>query len=277
MRWRKLDKLEIIVGRVVDVQIIERLLEPAPPARTLARKGRRARPAAPAPQPAPIIGRQRIFVDGPGAKDPHYDFDRCELAVRREQEVAIARIPARRKRHGPINVMLLNRTMDEAWPFPAGLAMLAPPPRIEVRTKALVSAIAAFALLYLVCRFLVLPNAAAVWWIAWPLLGALALYFVFWGALLLYRRPAQEARRRSLVMALHQKLKAAPGAAAPAPSHPPTETAAAAPPVPEAQAAPSPQAQPQPEAAQAAPEAAQPAPQAPSATGRPDQQAPPPQ
>jgi len=225
----KLDKLEIIVGTVVEVQITERLMEPAraAPAPTDGRRGRKPRPQ-PAAAPATIIGRQRVFIDGPGAKDPHYDFDRCELAVRREQEIAVARIPARRKRHGPINVMLLNRTMDESWPFDSGIAALAPPPTIEVRTKALVSAIASFAVLYLAFRFVIMPQGSAVWWITWPALCALVLYFVFWGGLIFYRGYAQRARRAKLITALHQKLKAAPVDAA-GHSHPQTATEAGAP------------------------------------------------
>jgi hypothetical protein len=281
MDQRKLDKLEIIVGKVVDVQIIERLLEQARPAPAPRSRRRRAAPPSSGQQPATIIGRQRIFVDGPGAKDPHYDFDRCELAVRRDQEVAFARIRPRRKRDAPQNVMLLNRTMDEAWPFPQGIAALAPPPRIEVRHKALAAAIGAFALLYLLCRFLLIPSAGAIWWIVWPLLAAIVLYFVFWGGLLLYRRPAQEARRRALITALRQKLREAPAGGASAPSHPSTATAAAAAPPARPAAAPAaPTAVPAAQAAQleppsqgtAAPQPADPAAPAPEAQPQPQPQ-----
>lgn len=209
MANKRLDKLEIIVGTVVDVQIIERELAAPPPPPPEPEPGKKRRSKPQKRPTATIIGRLRLFLDGPGAQDPNYDFDRCELPVRKDQEIAIARLPARTRRGAPVNVMLLNRSLDKPWPFDDGVDLLAPPPRIEVRTKALIYAIAAFFVLYALLALIFMREANAVWQIFWPLLGALVSYFVFWMWLHFYRGKAQEDRRQDVVDAVYERLKAA--------------------------------------------------------------------
>ena len=187
----KLHKLEIIAGTVVEVQIIERQLEASAPVLAAA-YGEKAATAA-------IIGRQRIFIDGPGVADPHYDFDRCELAVRREQEVAFARIPAAGKSGHAVNVMLVNRTMGTQWLFAEGIEALAPPPGIGVAAKALVLAVGAGSIAYLVFAFVTMPGAVTGAAVLAVGVGA-ASYLVLW-VVLAVMRVGERARRRAAVSA----------------------------------------------------------------------------
>jgi hypothetical protein len=187
----KLDRLEIIAGAVVDVQIIERQLEASAPVLAAA-YGEKAASVA-------IIGRQRIFIDGPGVADPHYDFDRCELAVRREQEVAFARIPAPSKSGRPTNVMLVNRTMGTQWIFGEGIDALAPPPGIGVAAKALGLAILAGGIAYLVFYYVTMHGAVTAAVVMAVGVGV-AAYLVLW-VVLAVMRIGERARRRAKVSA----------------------------------------------------------------------------
>jgi hypothetical protein len=189
----KLDKLEIIAGTVVEVQIIERQLETAP---------------ALGGGTTAIIGRQRIFIDGPGVADPHYDFDRCELAVRREQEVAFARIPGKGKGK-PVNVMLVNRTMGTHWPFIEAIDGLAAGPQIGVTVQAAGWAVAAGVVAFVLFAFLIMPGAMAQA-VLLAVVAALAAFLVLWVVFAALRLGGRERRREAVRAAVLDRLKAAP-------------------------------------------------------------------
>jgi hypothetical protein len=195
----KLDKLEIIAGTVVEVQIIERQLETAP-----ALGGGDGAKAG----TATIIGRQRIFIDGPGVADPHYDFDRCELAVRREQEVAFARLPGKGKGK-PVNVMLVNRTMGTHWPFLEAIDGLAAGPQVGVTAMAAGWAIAAGVLAFVLLAFLIMPG-AMMQAVLLAIVAALAAFLVLWVVFAALRLGGRERRRAAAVAAVLDRLKAAP-------------------------------------------------------------------
>lgn len=191
---QKLDKLEIIAGTVVEVQIIERQVE--------------AGPTAGGVGGATIIGRQRIFLDGPGVADPHYDFDRCELAVRRDQEVAFARIPAAAGGK-PVNVMLFNRTMGTPWPFDAAIDQLAPKPVMDARMLALLGAIVLAVVVFFLVNAVFMPGnlmMAMLFGGAAGLAGFLALWAVFAAR----RIGSARHMRETMVAALIERLKSAP-------------------------------------------------------------------
>jgi len=193
----RLDRLQVVAGKVVDVQIIERLMEGTP-----AEGG--------GPVTGSIVGRQRIFIDGPGAADPHYDFDRCELAVRKDQEVAFARLPKTGKKGNAVMVMLLNRTMDEAWPFREGVDLLTPPPGLGPGIKAfgaglLVALIVSTLLAFVFMREgspvqiagITIAAFIGVWLVLWALFGAMSI-------------GARDRRRKAVLEAVKAKLRAAP-------------------------------------------------------------------
>jgi len=191
----KLDKLEIIAGTVVEVQIIERQLESAP---ALGGEGKGT---------TAIIGRQRIFIDGPAAADPHYDFDRCELAVRREQEVAFARMPG--KGGKPVNVMLVNRTMGTQWPFAEAIDQLSPPSGLGVTAKAIGLAVVIAVMIFLLLDLVIMRGdvmQALLLSVAAGLAAALVLWVVF-SAL---NMGSAKRRREGVIAAVFEKLKQAP-------------------------------------------------------------------
>ena len=192
----KLDKLEVIAGTVVEVQIIERQLESAPP---LGGEGKAT---------AAIIGRQRIFLDGPGVADPHYDFDRCELAVRREQEIAFARIPAG-KGGKPVHVMLVNRTMGTQWPFIEAIDRLAPPPGLGVTAKAIGVALLAGVVAFLLFAFVIMRDAMLQSMIVAALVAG-AAFLVAWVVFSALRLGDAKRRRESVTAAVMQRLMQAP-------------------------------------------------------------------
>jgi hypothetical protein len=196
----RLEKLQIVTGKVVDVQIIERLMEGANAA---VEKG---------PVTGSIVGRQRIFIDGPGAADPHYDFDRCELAVRKDQEVAFARLPVKGKKGKPVVVMLLNRTMDEAWSFREGIDILAPPPGIGVGVKAFGAALALAALAWAVMTFVAMRDAGQVQTAGLSLAIFTGAWLVLWATFGAMRIGARDRRRKAVAEAVKAKLRAAPAA-----------------------------------------------------------------
>jgi hypothetical protein len=191
----KLDKLEIIAGTVVEVQIIERQLESSP---ALGGEGKGT---------TAIIGRQRIFIDGPAAADPHYDFDRCELAVRREQEVAFARLPG--KGGKPMNVMLVNRTMGTQWPFTDAIDRLTPGPGVGAMPLAILSAIGVGVVVFVLLNFLVMPG-AVMQVLLLTIAAALAAFLVLWVVLAATRVGAAKRRREAVTAEVFEKLKQAP-------------------------------------------------------------------
>lgn len=192
----KLDKLEIIAGTVVEVQIIERQLETAP----ASGEGGKATTA--------IIGRQRIFIDGPGVADPHYDFDRCELAVRREQEIAFARIPAGRGGK-PVNVMVVNRTMGTQWPFSEAIDRLAPPPGLGVTAKAVGAAGLVGIVAFLLFAFVMMRDAMVQSALLAATVAA-AAFLVAWVVFSALRRGHANRRRDAVSAAVLERLMQAP-------------------------------------------------------------------
>jgi hypothetical protein len=222
-------KLEITTGKVVDVQISEKRLEdPAPDPR------RRGRPGKPG---TVITGRLRLFIDGPGLNDPHFDFDRCELAVHRDQEVAFARVVPR-KRDQPINMMLLNKSAGTVCEFADGLAAYLGKPFFGPKWKAVGLSLAMFVIGYLLSRFIMSPDRGPLWWTWWPLLFSFLAYWVFWGAMILYDNWSYHDRWNRLRKSLRARLEA---------STAPTPDSIAAPPAAPALEAPAPAA-PQPQA-----------------------------
>ena len=199
----KLDKLEVIAGTVVEVQIIERQLETAPAGLKSGGEGKAT---------AAIIGRQRIFIDGPGVADPHYDFDRCELAVRREQEIAFARIPGA-KGGKPVNVMLVNRTMGTQWPFIEAIDRLAPPPGLGVTAKSIGVAVLAGVAGFLLFAFVFMRD-AMLQSVFVALLLAGAAFLVAWVVFSALRLGDAKRRREGVTAAVRERLMQAPVKAA---------------------------------------------------------------
>jgi hypothetical protein len=204
-------KLEIIAGAVVDVQLSERRVEDVAP--DPRRRGRRRK------KPAAIItGRLRLFLDGPGLNDPHYDFDRCELAVRRDQVVAFARVVPD-KRAAPVNMMLLNQSAGTTCEFPNGFAAYLGEPVFGAKWKAVGLSTMMFIIGHLLSRFVISPNEPGRWF--WfPLMFAFLSYVVFWGAMIVYENWSYRERWAKLRQSLRARLEAAkappPEGAAPA-------------------------------------------------------------
>lgn len=193
----KLDKLEFIAGTVVEVQIIERQVEGGPGAVTGGG--------------ASIIGRQRIFLDGPGVADPHYDFDCCELAVRRDQEIAFARMPGGGGKTA--NVMLYNRTMGTQWPFNDAIDRLAPKPLMNARALALLAGIVLTVLAGVLVGAVIKPG-DLMSAILYGAVAGVAGFVVLWIVLAAMRIGSAKRKREMVVAALIEKLKAAPVKAA---------------------------------------------------------------
>lgn len=200
-----LDSLEIIAGTVVEVQIIERQLESAPILG--AKDGLGARDGEKAGT-ATIIGRQRIFLDGPGVADPHYDFDRCELAVRREQEVAFARLPGKGKGKA-VNVMLVNRTMGTNWPFAEAIDRLSAGPKISATVKAAGFAVLAGIVAFVLLAFLIMPG-AMMEAVLLALAAGLAAFLVLWVVFSAMRLGLSDRRRAAVTAEVIERLMKAP-------------------------------------------------------------------
>lgn len=211
-------KLDIIRGQVVDVQLTERTIIEEPS--VIRPNGRRARRGEGAPSGI-ITGRLRVFLDGPGLKDPHYDFENCELAVHKGQDVAIVRYQ-RRKKDGPRNVMLRNISAETECVFESGIEALVPRPWFGPRWKAFGLSLVMFAAGYLLSHYVISPERGQTWWIMWPLLFSVLAYPVFWGIMILVSRMSRSARKKRMIAYVRERAQQA------APSLPPAPTAAPA-------------------------------------------------
>lgn len=249
--------LEIITGKVVDVQLTERTLIEEPS--VIRPRGARAPRAAPK-HTGVITGRLRLFLDGPGLNDPHYDFEQCELPVHRDQIVAIASY-RRRKKAPAERVLLRNLSSEKECVFEAGLAAMTPPPWFGPRWKAFGLSLIMFGAGYVLSRFVISPDHSPTWWVGWPFLFAILAYPVFWGLMILSARIGRGARRKAALIYVRREMAArasrdetaapavpGPPATAPAPQQSPP--VAAAPPE-----APAPQPEQAPPVAAALPEA----------------------
>ncbi len=198
-------ELEVIAGQVVDVQLTsETIVNQQAAAAPTKRKGR---PRGAAPQ-AIITGRMRIFLKDPQGRDPHYDFEECELGVHEDQNVVIVRTKPRNKRAEPMNMLLANRSSGQDWMFEHSIVALTPPPAIGALWKAGILCVPLFIGGHYLSRYVISPEHTMMWWIWWPLMFTVLAFPVLWGAAILYDSMSLAGRRKRLRAYVREQARA---------------------------------------------------------------------